>query len=349
MSSDPIGYYVHHHGRGHAHRFARIRDASDQTLVPITELDLPGAVRLPSDVGVDSSDPTAGGALHWAPVGDIGGTRRAHLFGSWLDRAEPNGVVVDVSVEATLLCRLFGVATIVVRQHGHRSDLAHELAYRSAKALLAPFPPELEHPDTPAWIRDKTRYAGIITGRSTPAAAANAESRRSERVGPDDVVILWGTGGGTLDESFVDGIAGATAGRVWIAGGAGSETGLESSDVTNLGWVDDVSGLLAQRPLVVGSAGNNVVADAASARCALIAVPQSRPFDEQRHHAQALDAAQLAVVVEPGESAVDWASAFELARRRADALAALSGDRRGAQRAAQIIRSTFARERTTAT
>jgi len=107
-----VGYYVHHHGR----------------------------------------DPTAAGTLHWAPIAPSLGTARLVRFVGWLHETQSAGVVVDVSVEAALTCRLAGVPTVVVRQHGDRTDSAHELSYRQAARLLAPWPRALEHPDTPDWV-----------------------------------------------------------------------------------------------------------------------------------------------------------------------------------------------------
>lgn len=58
----------------------------------------------------------------------------------------------------------------------------------------------------------------------------------------------------------------------------------DSSDLGNvvaLGWVEDIDDLLAGRPVVIASAGNNTVAAAARFGCPLVVVPQPRPFDEQ--------------------------------------------------------------------
>ncbi len=334
-----IGYYVHHQGAGHAARYANIAADAASPITAISELTIPGGVLLPADVVANGIDPTAGGALHWAPVGDMRSAERSMVFGRWLHEARPAGVVVDVSVEAALLCRLFGVATIVVRQHGDRTDSAHELAYRSARKLLAPFPEALEHESTPAWVRRKTTYAGFISSpRNATTMADDAGS--TERPAADDIVILWGAGGGTLAHSDVVNIA-AVAGsrRVWFVGAPSFD--VSTLDVTPLGWVADVAAVLANRPLVIASAGNNVVADAATTGCALVVVPQARPFHEQDRHAERLDASGVAAVVAGQCDDSEWRAAMDMARRRQGALCLLGVDGDGAALAAKAIEDQF--------
>ena len=48
--------------------------------------------------------------------------------------------MVDVSAEVAWLVRLHGVPTVTVVQPGDRADDAHVAAYRSASALVAPWP-----------------------------------------------------------------------------------------------------------------------------------------------------------------------------------------------------------------
>jgi len=327
-----IGYYVHHHGGGHAARFDKIREESEHPMVALSELDIPGGIKLGSDVPVTARDPRAGGALHWAPVGTATATRRALQIVEWLNRAQPVGVVCDVSVETALLCRLAGTPTVVVRQHGDRSDDPHRMAYQSAERLIAPWPPELEHPGTPRWVLDKTDHVGFVQ------ASRRSDRSKHERPRADDVVVLWGRGGGTLDRSHLESIADAIRpGRVWTIG-----VGVEASgpDVIEAGWVDDVATMLTNRPVVVASAGNNVVADAASAGCPLVVVAQDRPFDEQRRHAESLDRAGAAALAPVTADRSSWVVAFDRARDRAATLTELAAFG-GARRAAEAIQSAL--------
>lgn len=336
-----IGYYVHHHGTGHVSRYEKIRTAmegSGHALTALSERDIDGGVVLPSDRVDPAIDPEAGGALHWAPVGSHASARRTHCVLDWILGARPAGMVVDVSVEMATLARLAGLATVVVRQHGNRTDQPHTLAYRSAMRLLAPFPQQLEHADTPQWVIDKTSYSGFVS------EAKCSGSHRRDVPSPSDVVVLWGTGGGRLSPRALESLADAAApNRVWFAGCMGERLGDEPShraNVKHLGWVDDVAALLSRRPIVVTSAGNNTVSDAAGADCPLIVCPQARPFDEQRRHGEALDAAGACAVATPTMSCADWSAAISAARERRSTLGALAGTH-GARRAADIIVSAL--------
>ena len=155
-----IGYYVHHHGSGHRSRFEAVAPLL-RDVTAISELDIPGGLRLPSDVPSGAIvDPCADGAFHWVPLHpDAAG--RLQILTAWLASRHPAGVVVDVSVEAAVSCRLAGVPTVMVRQLGRRCDRAHELGYRVCDRLIAPWPEELDE-DASGWIRDKTVYVGYL-------------------------------------------------------------------------------------------------------------------------------------------------------------------------------------------
>lgn len=330
-----IGYYVHHQGRGHLHRWRAIRSEIDgHELVALSELPTDGVV-LSSDVPPDIVDAEAGGALHWAPLDGRTGARRVGEVVDWIRRAEPVGAVVDVSVEMTLLMRLCGVPTVVVRQHGRRTDAAHVAAYRSAAWLLAPFPRVLEHPSTPSWIRRKTTYAGFISG------VARGSTERDDVVVPDaeDVVVLWGRGGGRLSSEAFDAlVAAARPGRVWCLGEvAAAAATSEPERVVDVGWSDDVAGYLRAGPVVVAAAGNNAVADAATNGCGLVAVAQRRPFGEQAMHVESLVAAEVASTVGDTAGEAAWSVALDEARRTRPALACLARSNDGARTAASAI------------
>jgi len=342
-----VGYYVHHHGLGHLTRYRAIRRAASFPIDALSELadavDGETGCLLTTDVpdvhrnGGGGGDPTAGGTLHWAPIAPSIGTARLGRFVGWLHETQPAGVVVDVSVEAALTCRLAGVPTVVVRQHGDRTDSAHELSYRQAARLLAPWPRALEHPDTPDWVVAKTVHVGFIGG-SDPAHPAS--STPDVAPGPNDVVVLWGTGGGHLGHETVRGIAAAVPDAKVFLAGKGFADSSDLGNVVALGWVEDIDYLLAGRPVVIASAGNNTVAAAARFGCPLVVVPQPRPFDEQVEHARRLDASGAAVAVLADLSTGSWSSALGAARDRAHRLAVLF-EPGGAARAADMIGREF--------
>jgi hypothetical protein len=344
-SAPTVGYYVHHHGAGHVARFEKIVGVWPAAvgLVALSQIAVDGGVVLPSDVTASADDPTAGGALHWAPIGDPQLARRAAVMVGWCVDHEPLGVVVDVSCEAALLFRLVGTPTVVVRQHGDRTDAAHTAAFRSARRLLAPFPERLEAPGTPEWIAAKTDYCGLIapwTTRSAshgdPAAAARPD------VSGDDIVVLCGAGGGRLNSDQLETLARlARPHRLIVIGEHRSD--LTARNIVATGWVDDVRPWLRQAPLVVASAGNNVVAEVATAGSALVVVAHDRPFDEQGHHSRSLDRAGAAAVATGAETERAWRVLVDEARARQTTLAGLAAPG-GAERAVAAICSAFGAE-----
>ena len=173
MSRRPIGYYVHHQGAGHWQRACLIAEALDRpvTLIgtlagldtgkaPVPVLDLPDDRLL---TAFDGRDGTADRpeALHYAPVGADNVRARMGRLAAWITESDPALIVTDVSVEITRFARLMSVPTLAVRLSGNRTDTPHREAFRSAEAVLAFFPPELEAAGTPGWVRAKTLYAGM--------------------------------------------------------------------------------------------------------------------------------------------------------------------------------------------
>ncbi len=108
-----------------------------------------------------TGDVTAGGALHWAPPGHAGLRERMAQLAAWIVTYAPRLLVVDVSVEVAVLARTMGVPTIVMGMPGAREDYAHQLGYRLADAIIAPWP----------------EWAGVLRG----AGAVRGEAARGRR------------------------------------------------------------------------------------------------------------------------------------------------------------------------
>ncbi|HWC08014.1 MAG TPA: hypothetical protein VG458_03075, partial [Solirubrobacterales bacterium] len=114
----PIGYYVHHHGAGHAARAGAIAARLEGPLtmlssLPASALSSAELVPLPPDAGgcEDGLPPD----LHHAPLGSPGLARRMARIAAWIAERRPRLVVVDVSVEVAALVRLCGVPVVYVR------------------------------------------------------------------------------------------------------------------------------------------------------------------------------------------------------------------------------------------
>lgn len=293
-----VGWYIHHHGAGHLTRFLAARPHLDTRVVVFSSLAAPDRLpRLTEWVRLDRDDeaerdasgtvidprdasPTVAGLLHWAPLAHRGHTSRMSVIASALAATAFAAFVVDVSVEVTLLVRMLGVRPIVVTQPGDRNDLPHDLAYRAAERILAPWPDNIPLSHTLTRFDDKVRRIGGISrfdgrGRVAPSTAGQ--------------ILILGSGAGPSDPAL---------------------------DVHRLGppWVDDPWPAICRAELVVSATGQNAVADLAAAAARVIAVPQTRPFGEQVETAARLESAGLAVVSRAWPTDAEWPPLIERAR-----------------------------------
>ncbi|MCS5497371.1 hypothetical protein NY547_09000 [Cnuibacter physcomitrellae] len=309
-----IGWYVHHHGAGHLTRLLAVRPHLEDEVVVLSSMPAPSSlpsrtrwVALPrDDDGFGGStgaaeapveaDPTVGGLLHWAPLGHAGHRTRLATIADVARDSTLDAMVVDVSVEVTLLSRLLGIPTVVFSQPGDRTDEPHRLAYRAASAIIAPWPEGVLSDAALLPVRDRVRWTGGIS-RYEPVPSASRSASPSPRGG--GVVVLGAHPG--LD---VEGL------RLAAEGAGLTLTEVGSTPAT---WTADPWPLLATADVVVSAAGQNSVADLAAAQARAVVVPQERPFGEQDATGRALDRLGLAVVAPgapgaPGVRGVDeWA------------------------------------------
>ncbi|GAB4071157.1 hypothetical protein GCM10028777_38520 [Angustibacter speluncae] len=298
-----VGWYVHHQGRGHLHRLEAVaRHLAEPPHVLSSAPPPPGWPGgwdvLPLDVDDrEPRDPTAGGTLHWAPLGVDGLLRRGAAVVRWVERTRPSLVVVDVSVEVTLLVRLLGVPVAVVAMQGDRTDRAHRHAYDAADLLLAPWPK-----DAPVQGFSRWKHAMVHTGALSRfdgrSRALPAGTRRDGRT----VLLLWGGGGDAVPEADLRAAQDATPGWRWVvrAGGPGA-----SDDV----WPD-----LLAADVVVVHGGQNAVSEVAAARRPAIVVAQPRPHQEQAHRVRTLREAGLCVALDGWPQPQAWPDLLARAR-----------------------------------
>ncbi|MGC1208380.1 MAG: glycosyltransferase [Ornithinimicrobium sp.] len=303
-----IGYYVHHHGAGHLTRARVISsqlEASGHRVVMLgSDLGESAGVVLPRDHHGDLPfvEPQAGGALHWAPLGHPGYSERMHAIATWVMAHRPRAVVVDVSVEVTTLLRLLGVPTVVVAQPGDRCDDAHELAFRCATAILAPWPAQARACPAIEAFGSKVAYTGGISGA--------LRKPRPRTVG----VVLDGRGGGA-SHAVIDQLRDQVPGMPWVRAGGGS-------------WVSDIGELLNQARVVITHCGQNAVADVAAIDVPAVLRPQPRPHDEQVYLSSELSRLGLAVAAPEGRTpgrrsrqakvnGTDWSSTVDEAMGQA--------------------------------
>jgi hypothetical protein len=324
-----IGYYIHHQGDGHVTRAAAIaRRLGDEPVTGLSSRGRPGEwagpwVQLARDDDPPASnraDPTAGGALHWSPARHPGLRERMAQIAAWVATHDPRLMVVDVSVEVTVLVRSMGVPVVVMGMPGVREDAAHQLAYRLADAILAPWP---EWADLlvggGAW-RDKLHAVGAIS-RFEERARPSAPGPNGRRV-----LVLSGRGGTELTEDALVAAQRATPQWEWTVLGPPSSR-----------WVADPWPLLCGADVVVTHAGQNAIAEVAAARRPAVVIPQERPHREQRTTADAVRDAGLAVVCSCWPEPHAWpALLLEAARRGGESWARWSAGS-GAARAAAVL------------
>ena len=312
-----IGWYVHHHGSGHAQRTRQlVRGLNARvhilTSAPDSFGKLPEVERiidLPDDA-LPGDHTSACGTFHYTPMQQPVVQRRMQRISSWMVEAQPDLLVVDLSVEITLLARLFGVPTCVVRLHGKREDTAHVQCYQSAERVLAPFPSCMEDSHTPDWLRHKTSYLGGFSRfdrRELPQEVARRQIGYALKA--PLVVVANGLGGAAHSLAYWERVARRHADKQWLLIGK-TPTNLPTDLPTNLflqGYVTDTFPYLRAADYVVGSAGTNTVMEVAAAKARYISLPEQRPFDEQFCKALTLEKLRVALVRCSRPTVGEWA------------------------------------------
>jgi hypothetical protein len=326
-----IGYYVHHQGRGHLSRAMAIARALPEpvtvlsTLEPSPQWSGPW-VELPGDTDDPApSDPDAGGRLHWAPLRSAGLRRRMTAIASWIGSAQPSAMVVDVSVEVAVLCRLLGAPVVTIAMPGARRDAAHALGFGVSTAIVAAWPEGAAALDAglPEDVRGRVRRVGPISRFTTPPD----ESEVSRRT----VLVLSGGGGDDFTPELVDAARRSTPGWSWshIGGRSGW-------------WSDDPWSLIRSAEVIVTHAGENAIAEVSAARRPAVVIPQRRPHEEQAATARALLAGRCPVTVLRRFPVEDWAGILERTAGKDGGDWLGWNDGEGARRAAAIIRDVAA-------
>ncbi len=280
-----IGYYAHHQGSGHVQRLRAIAAHLRTPVTGLSSLPQPEDwhgqwVQLSRDddpFPAPGTDVDANGRMHWAPTAHEGYSARMATISAWTATARPTLMVIDVSVEVTVLARTLGVPVVVAAMRGDRSDPAHVLAYDLAHSLLAPWPGTLPEPQWPdRWIT-KTVHTGAFSRFDETAGS------KTEPI-PGSVVCLLGSGGSDLPPDFADTVSAATPQWRWTF--CGGDFGPSREPLADL---------LASAEVVVTHAGQNAVAEVAALRRPAVVVAQARPHQEQLATVRALRHADLAV------------------------------------------------------
>lgn len=343
----PIGWYVHHHGSGHAARLAAVaphlkRDVVALTSIPEAMPDGVETLMLPldhprADEKLGPHPPFA----HWAPEGVSGLRRRMAAIAAWIAEVDPALIVVDVSCEVAAFARLCGARVCLFRQQGEREDPPHQLARDASCGLLAPWPLWLDVNDP---HREATDYTGCFSRfdnrERSPQRSPGADQR---------LTVVVGSGGTSLSTRLLSGWARCLA-PGWSIDVVGSP--IEDAEIDDLasrslrlhGWIDDPWPLLCGADVVISHAGHNAVSEVAACGNPLIAVAEDRPFGEQAAKVRCLNASRTGVGLDSWPNPAELIYALESISRMPPQTGDLS-DGLGAKRAAAYIEDLAANGR----
>ena len=195
----PLGYFLHHQGRGHAERCAAILAAlpaarpvtifcARPDLVPVTR-DRTRIVAIPSLFEPTGRERSADWietpeTLHCAPVGWPGIRTAMGQIAGWFAEADPALIVCDVSAEIAQLARICSVPHVKVLQHGDRTDAGHRAAYDGAAGLIVPCDERLSQDDWTPEMRAKSVFAGGLGVDIAMPDGTPITLRRSARLPP---------------------------------------------------------------------------------------------------------------------------------------------------------------------
>ena len=312
LSQRPVGYFVHHHGHGHAKRCQAItqelhpRPVTIFCAKPEIFTNLPEnaeVVQIPDFHGKQArSDQLhmepACLALDCAPVGVSAIRGTGGIIAAWLAREDPVLFIVDVSAELALLGRICSVPVVKIRMHGDRNDTAHQAAYSACAAMLAPYSEVLEQADWPDHFRKRTFYTGgLIDTRKPVPDKATARKKLGLPENRQIFVAVAGNGGVGIPIAPVTLAARAYPDALWLTVGKTVRYGHETdfSNLVDVGWVENVNDYLAAADVVIATPGDTLTHEIARVGRPLICIPEWCYYDEQACKAQALSARNLAV------------------------------------------------------
>ncbi|MCL3883916.1 glycosyltransferase [Marivita sp. GX14005] len=327
----PIGYFVHHQGRGHAARCAALVNALPRERPvtvfcartdifprwerPVEMVELPSLFEPTGQERLnDFTAPPD--TVHCAPLGWPGIRRAMATLAGWFDAADPALMICDVSAEIAQLARLCSVPHVKVLQHGRRGDPGHRAAYDGAAGLLAPCAKALAQPDWTAAMREKTCFAGGLGVAPDLPDRAAARARLGIAAEARIVLVMSGGGGAGFASAPIAVGARATPELHWITIGqiAPDWHATEPDNLRHDGWVKAPQDYLAAADIVVASTGNSTCHQILAAAKPWVAIPEWRYFDEQVAKAEALAAAGAAHHCPHLPSSVqDWRAALEAA------------------------------------
>jgi len=292
-----IGYYAHSHGSGHCNYAAIFAEYLGDTLTIFTDSSFPFSqnirvVSLPSEnpdgTEFDREIFKEPSALNYAPINMQRITARNHIVLSSVLAYKIKLLIVDVSVEMAMLCRVSTIPYAFVRLQGNRNDLPHINAFEGATFLLAYFPKELEPKTTAAWIVEKTVYLGFISKYLSDTSVPLQPFSYKESSKPK-LLCISGFGGASMIN-----LAGLDTKYDIHTVGPSCNT---KASCTNkyLGVVASTKPYIYHADTIIAACGANTTAEILTLDKRFVAIAEERPYEEQQYMASSLHHKKLAI------------------------------------------------------
>lgn len=215
-------------------------------------------------------------------------------------------MIIDVSAEVAMLCRVASIPYLYVRLAGERNDIPHLNAFAGALGLLTPYPKALEAAATPDWVCQKTLYLDFMPNKTnellTFAAFINklttltTSSSIHERLSSLDnkqkiadttiITVIKGYGGHESIDAKLPELRRALPNTLIISLGPINDEVRDYVDIA--AHVDDVTPFIAYSNLLLIACGLNGIAQAYDYATPFVLLPDERPHREQEVMAEAL-------------------------------------------------------------
>ncbi|WP_350559611.1 hypothetical protein [Psychrobacter sp. CAL346-MNA-CIBAN-0220] len=324
-----IGYYAHHHGSGHCRQADKLaallsleirQQLTVFTSLPtdaytFTTINEEQIVRLNAE-DERPDDVLAGRAgqywqpssLHYSPVGNTDIQTRSWQILDGIKQRQIDLMIIDVSVEVAMLCRVASVPYLYVRLAGIRDDTPHINAFTGALGLLAPYPQALEALKTPDWVRQKTLYLDFLPAANGEILPYKAFIQMLSTLTTETTVhdrlytLLSGTINESSDTMLITLIKGYGGHEAIDAKLPELRRALPDAIIISLGpidddmrkfvdiaaHVDDVTPFIAHSDWLLMACGLNGIAQAYHYDTPLVVLPDNRPHQEQEVMAETL-------------------------------------------------------------
>ena len=323
-----IGYYAHHHGSGHCRQADKLAALlppklrsqmtvftslpndgyhfsaiTDEQIVRLSAED-----QLPEDVLLGrAGEYWQPSSLHYSPVGNRNVQMRSWQLLDEIRQRQIDLMIIDVSAEVAMLCRVASIPYLYVRLAGERDDIPHLNAFAGALGLLTPYPKALEAAATPDWVRQKTLYLDFMPNKTDELLTFTAFINKlmtlttssisiHERLSSSDnkqkiadttiITVIKGYGGHDAIDAKLPELRRALPNALIISLGPINEEARDYVDIA--AHVDDVTPFIAYSDLLLMACGLNGIAQVYDYATPLVVLPDARPHREQEVMAEAL-------------------------------------------------------------